>query len=110
MANIKGIEGMTNLELSSELQRGGRFVIYQWCVSILIMTFKRPSAIHFIRAGENAVGKGLVFSLISFFFGWWGIPWGPIYTIESFVVNFKGGRDVTQQILASARRPEAPAQ
>jgi hypothetical protein len=33
--------------------------------------------------------------------GWWGIPWGPIYTIQSFWVNFTGGRDVTREIISA---------
>jgi hypothetical protein len=105
---IQGIEGMTGTELSIELQQGGTFVIFQYCISILVLTFKRSSNIYFIRAGESAVGKGLVFSLISFLLGWWGIPWGPIYTIQSLVTNFRGGKDVTQEVMASlARQSEA---
>jgi hypothetical protein len=69
----------------------------------VILTFKRPSNIYFIRAGENAVIKGLPYSLISLFLGWWGIPWGLIYTIKSFIKNFSGGKDVTQEILAGFR-------
>jgi hypothetical protein len=65
------------------------------------MTFKRPSSIYFIRADENAVGKGLPFSLISLVAGWWGLPWGPIYTIRSFSNNFSGGKDVTQEVMNS---------
>jgi hypothetical protein len=98
---IKGIDGLSGSELDAELQRGGRFVIYQYCISILILTFKRPSDIYFVRSGENAVAKGLGFTLLSLFLGWWGIPWGPIYTIGSFITNFGGGKDVTQQVLAT---------
>ena len=100
---IKGIEGMKYGEMEFEIQRGGKFVYYQYCVSLLILTFKRPSGIYFIRAEENAVVKGLPFTLLSFFAGWWGIPWGPIYTIQSFIVNFKGGQDVTSSVVASLR-------
>lgn len=92
---------MDGQQLSQELQRGGKFVIYQYCISILILTFKRPSHIYFVRAGEGSVAKGLGFSLISLLLGWWGIPWGPIYTIGSFITNFGGGRDVTQEVVAS---------
>ena len=110
MAKIKGLEGLTGAQVASELARGAKFVVYEWCVSIIILTFKRPSAIHFIRSDENAVAKGLGYSLISFFFGWWGIPWGPIYTIGSFITNFKGGKDITGQVLASMNKPAGPAQ
>jgi hypothetical protein len=45
--------------------------------------------------------KGLPFSLLSLFLGWWGIPWGPIYTVQALWVNFSGGKDVTREILVS---------
>jgi hypothetical protein len=104
---IVGTEGLSALELNLELQRGAKFVIYQYCMSCLIVTFRRPSAVHFIRAGESPIKKGLGFSLISLFLGWWGIPWGPIYTIGSFITNFQGGKDVTQAVVASLGQQRA---
>jgi len=32
-------------------------------------------------------------------FGWWGIPWGFIYTPMSIISNISGGKDVTQSVL-----------
>jgi len=104
---IVGTEGMSNEALRTELERGARFVIYQYCISIVFMTFRRPSDIHFVRPGESSVGKGLGFSLISFVLGWWGIPWGPIYTVQSIWTNSRGGRDVTQQVVASSAAAQA---
>jgi hypothetical protein len=100
---------MSNEAIRVELDRGARFVIYQYCISVVFMTFKRPSDIHFVRAGEGAVGKGLKFTLLSVVAGWWGIPWGPIYTIQSIWTNSRGGRDVTQQIVASAGQAQSQA-
>ncbi len=105
---VKGIEGLSGSQLMAELQQGAKFVTYQYCVSIIILTFKRSSDVFFIRANQNAVSKGLLYSLIAFLFGWWGIPWGPIYTIEAFIVNFKGGRDVTAQVMAAVAGANAP--
>jgi hypothetical protein len=107
---IRGIEGLTTDQLNFELQRGAKFVLYQYCFSVVVMTFKRGSDIYFIRNGENAVVKGLPFSLISLLAGWWGIPWGPIWTISTAVNNFRGGKDVTAEVIASFNRPTpAPA-
>lgn len=104
MAKIVGMEDIkSGGELQQEIQQGGKFVMYQYCISILILTFNRSSNIHFISHDENAVVKGLPFTLLSLVLGWWGIPWGPIYTIQSLWVNFKGGRDVTQEVLASMK-------
>ena len=98
---IRGIENLTNDELNFELQRGAKFVLYQYCVSALIITFKRGSDIYFLRPGESAVSKGLPFTFLSLVAGWWGIPWGPIYTIQSLVTNLRGGKDVTDQVRAT---------
>ena len=107
---IKGIEGMSTADINKELERGGRFVIYQYTISIIIMTFRRSSDVIFLRGGEGGVGKGLKYSLTSFLLGWWGIPWGPIYTIGSLWKNFGGGTDVTEELLQSLNAQAAADQ
>jgi hypothetical protein len=107
---IRGIEGMKNGELDFEIQRGAKFVIFQYCVSVVILTFRRPSHIYFIWQDENALVKGLPFTLLSLVAGWWGIPWGPIYTVQSIYNNSRGGKDVTQAVVSSVRAQAAPAQ
>ena len=104
MAKIIGIDGMSVEELNQEIQRGGKFVIFQYCISILVMTFKRPSEIYFIKGGEGTTGKSIGYTLTSLALGWWGIPWGPIYTIGSLVTNLGGGKDVTNEVVASMRK------
>lgn len=91
--------GLDTNELYEELKKGGRFVIYYYTISILIMTFRRSSKVKFIRSGENGIKQGLVYSLISFLLGWWGIPWGLIYTPRSLYINFRGGKNVTDQLI-----------
>jgi hypothetical protein len=98
---IVGLGDMTVDELRFELNRGGKFVIFEYCVSILILTFKNPTDIHFIRSGESAAGKSFGYSLVSLVLGWWGFPWGPIYTISSLVTNLGGGKDVTSEVVAA---------
>jgi hypothetical protein len=100
---IQGIEGLSADQVRFEVQQGARFVFFQYCVSILILTFRRPSDVFFVRSGENAVVKGLPYTLLTLLVGWWGIPWGPIYTIGSLVTNLGGGKDVTEEILAGLR-------
>ena len=105
--NINGIEGMTGEQLAIELELGGRFVVYEYCISIILMTFKRPSDIYFIRVGEGAAARGLGFTLLTLFLGWWAIPWGPIYTIGALFTNLSGGRDVTAEVVASLQEGAA---
>ena len=92
---IQGLEGKSASEIQLELQRGAKFIVYSYCVSLILVTFRRPSEIYFLPPGASRVRKGLTFSLITLLLGWWGIPWGPIYSVKSIVENFRGGRDVT---------------
>ena len=96
---INGVEGMTVAEVQSEIAKGGRFVIFQYCVSILIITFKRSSDIYFIKAGDGTFGLSIGYTLVTLLLGWWGIPWGPIYTIGAIVTNLGGGKDVTKELM-----------
>jgi hypothetical protein len=91
---------MTLADLNLELQKGGKFVVYMYCISVILLTFKRSSDVYFIRAGENAWVKGLGYTLLSLVAGWWGIPWGPVFTIQALWTNLSGGKDVTQEIVA----------
>jgi len=102
---IIGIENMSPEQLKGEVAAGGRFVIYQYCISVVVVSFKRGSDIYFIRAEDNAVTKGLLFTLCSLVLGWWGIPWGPIWTIATIVTNLRGGRNVTAEVLRSLATP-----
>ena len=92
---------MTLEHVQNEVANGGRFVLYTYTISIGVMTFKRPSSIYFIKAGEKGFFKGLPFTLTSLFLGWWGIPWGPVYTFGSLYHNLKGGKVVTNEVMAS---------
>jgi len=106
---IIGVENIESMELQMELQKGGKFIVYNYVISVLIMTFKRNSDIYFVKADENAVIKGLPFTLLSVLFGWWGIPWGIIYTFQAIFVNLGGGKDVTNEVLAAVRKPSNPS-
>ncbi len=99
---IRGIEGMTAEQVKFEVQRGGRFVVYHYCISIVVLTFRRGTDVYFVRAGESRVKKGMPWTLLTLVAGWWGIPFGPIFSIMSLVTNFKGGKDVTRSIIVNS--------
>ena len=103
MAQIKNIEGLTTSDLNRELNAGGKFVIFHYCISIVVMTFKRSSDIYFIRAGESTVKHSIGFTLLSAIIGWWGFPWGPIHTIGSLYTNLSGGKDITDEVMSAIK-------
>ena len=99
MAAIKNLNGLSAEQVSREIQRGGRFVMYQYTMSLVLVTLQRSSDIYFIPPHENSVTKGLPFTLVTMALGWWGLPWGPIKTLRSIACNLSGGRDVTQEVM-----------
>jgi len=101
------LSSMSPQELEFEIQRGGRFVVYQYCVSLLVVTFRRNSPVKFLRAGENATVQGLPFTLLTLVLGWWGIPWGLIYTPQIIYKNLNGGTDITAAVLDRTQQPAA---
>ena len=101
MAEIKNLNDLTTDQVNAELRNGAKFVVFQYCFSIIVMTFRQSSSIYFIRAGESTVKHSILFTLITVFFGWWGIPWGPIYSIGALYTNITGVKDVKPEVLNS---------
>lgn len=106
MTLIKNLDGLSTVDINQELHNGGKFVIFQFCISIIVLTFKRSSDIYFIRAGESTTRHSIGYTLLTTLFGWWGFPWGPIYSIGAFYTNLSGGKDITHDVLASINSPE----
>jgi hypothetical protein len=79
-----------------------RLVIFHYCVSLGIVSFKRSSGIKVIPPGGSRFLAALPYTLISLCAGWWGIPWGPIWTLEAIGRNLGGGTDVTELVAATA--------
>lgn len=95
---IKGTEGLSEAEIAAEIGRGGRFVVYLYTVSVGVMTFRRSSGVYFLKAGQSGWLRALPWTLLTLAAGWWGIPWGPVYSVQSLYTNLTGGRDVTAQL------------
>lgn len=92
-------------QLEEDLRRGGKFVVFTYSISIIFMTFRKASSVYYIRSDESAFATGFKYMLISLVLGWWGIPWGPIYTIQSIWYAFTG-KDVTEEILNNIREQQ----
>jgi hypothetical protein len=97
---IHGAEGMTPIVIHDQIHRGAKFVVYEFCFSLLFITIRKKSEIYFIKSDENAFFQGLPFAVFTLLFGWWGIPFGPVRTVECLITNFGGGRNITESILA----------
>jgi hypothetical protein len=98
---IRNIDGMSAEDLQREEEKGGRFIYFAYTISLIILTFKRTSGVYLVKNGESIPAKSLPFTILSALFGWWGIPFGPKYTIESIRTNLRGGKDVTDEVMAT---------
>jgi len=97
---IKNIDGLSVSQIKELVNKGGKFVIFPYTISFVIMTLKRNSDIYFVRADENSFKYSYSFVLLNFFIGWWGLPWGPIYTIGALYNHIIGGKDITEVVLS----------
>lgn len=95
--DIKEVDTLQELEL--KIREGYRFITFQYCISFVAVTQRRFSTAHLVNNPNEIKTYSKKYNLISSFLGWWGIPWGPIHTFNSFVVNKKGGIDVTEDIM-----------
>jgi hypothetical protein len=93
------LENLSRDELVAELKAGGRLVFYEFCISVIFATLRCPTRIRLLRAGQYGWLRGLPFTLLSFLLGWWGLPWGPIFTVLVIFNNIRGGQDVTGQVM-----------
>jgi hypothetical protein len=94
------IEGMSLLQVNQELAQGGRFVSFKYCISFVVVTLRRSSKIVLIRRGESAFVRALPYAGITFLLGWWGIPFGPVFSIQSLYSCCRGGDDVTVKLMS----------
>lgn len=66
-----------------------RYLIFYNTISLIFFTSKSPKqGIFCPKCGSRDLIKS---SLVNMFLGWWGIPWGPIYTLKSLFVNATKG-------------------
>jgi hypothetical protein len=98
---IIGIEGLSPEVIKAEVRNGGSFRMFDYTISILVMTFRRSSNVYFIKHDGSHWKHSLPFTLLSFTLGWWGFPWGLIYTPGVLATNLGGGRDVTKELMHS---------
>ena len=103
---VQGTEGLTLRQVEDDVLKGGRFVMFLWNFSLLVVSFRRGSPLTYIRSDRWTGPQALLWSLPSFFVGWWGIPWGIIFTIQSLYTNCNGGKNLTPAALQSLLGPE----
>jgi hypothetical protein len=77
--------------------RGGQWVCYSYCISFVILSFRRYSAPIFVPDGQSRILPGLPYTFLSLVAGWWGFPFGLIFTPWCVIENFSGGKVVPEE-------------
>jgi hypothetical protein len=85
-----------------------RFVVFRYAISMIFFTYSGTSEIIAVGRGYRGWVRGLPYTVTSLLLGWWGIPWGPIRTIQALVTNFSGGKDVTHDTNRTIHGVEDP--
>src|SRR5262245_20470014 len=83
------------VEEPGPLPAPGRLVFYEYCISFVFLTLRRPTPVQRLQPGEWGLMRGLPYTLLTLVLGWWGVPWGLIYTPLVLWTNLSGGREVT---------------
>jgi len=84
---IVGIERLTVEAIDAVLERGGRFVYYEYCISLPFITFRKPTSIRLLPPGNRGVVRGLPFAMLTLAFGWWGVLCGALYVLAVIFAN-----------------------
>ncbi len=81
-----------------------RYAIYWRVISFVVGTVRQPVQGIFCRACADR--RGLAASAATWALGWWGVPWGPFWTIKALWCNLLGG-DKPADVNASLLRQQA---
>ena len=60
--NLNDLSHIPYSELSKELEKGGKFVCYTYTISVIFMTFRRPSQVYFLKSNESKIISASEFS------------------------------------------------
>lgn len=106
---IRGLDHLNLEQVEDELRCGARFVHFEYCVSLIVVTWRRASDIYFLPPQQPGVVAGIWYLLLTLVCGWWGLPWGLWLTPQVLWLNLSGGKDVTAEVWAflQATRPTA---
>jgi len=72
-----------------------RLTVFHYVFSALIFTQRRGKA--GIWCSKCRAFMAAKWSLFTAAFGWWGFPWGPIYSVGALLNNARGGEQPTEE-------------
>ena len=102
--NAEALMNGSSLEFEGDTYRYDTALVqYQFAVSLISVSMTRGTS---LRPKKDKVKMLIFCTFISLFGGWWGIPWGPYYTVVSFINNAKAKEVTIQQLILSVMKQE----
>jgi hypothetical protein len=91
-----------------------RYVVFWEIKSFILITYRSP--VQGIFCPVCAEKKAFRATGVTWLLGWWGIPWGPIYSVHAILSNLVGGEKpalvnakiLTHQAIVFAIRKQLP--
>ena len=66
-----------------EITPESEIVAYTYVISIGVMSFKRSTPYYFKDVERDKIITAKILCILcNLLLGWWGIPWGPIWTVK----------------------------
>ena len=90
VANRNAVESGTYIYRGHKISKETLLVQYMFAASFIAFSHKTPTR-YYVSGVENTTFVLIVCSLASGILGWWGLPFGPIFTIQALATNFSGG-------------------
>jgi len=88
--------------LVAEVMAGRRFVTYPFVISLLLISLKRNmGGMRVVATSQWPVAPIFWAAILTVLFGWWGFPWGLLWSPLALFYLWIGGRDSTKEILTA---------
>lgn len=87
-----------------EITPASKLVRYTFVVSLAVITHRSESRYYFEDMEKSKASMAKLFSTLgTLLFGWWGLPWGPIWTIKAVIDNMADSDEIIWGSLAGAK-------
>lgn len=99
-----GTSGMTLRDVEDDILKGGRFLAFHWCLSLIVLTHSHQTRPRYVRSWQSPSGSAWFYSLLTMLLGWWSIH-GIVYTPLCLWRNTRGGTDMTREVMSQMVGP-----
>jgi len=93
VANKSAIQAGTAVYRGHTLSYATRLRNCEVVISFLVASFRLRIQRLVDDRGDRGLRLGA--NAVTFVFGWWGLPWGPIWTVRTLVTNLRHTTDTT---------------